>query len=122
MNKTIPAPSTLTLNKARDRLSVCYDSGVCFELPAEYLRVRVPSADVQGHGGVGKKLVSGKRDIRIDSVEPVGNYAVRLVFSDGHHNGIFNWKTLMSLGVNQEESWAAYLAELQAAGRNRDEE
>ena len=120
MTTTIPAPETITLNRDADQLSVCYDSGVCFDFPAEYLRVLVPSADVQGHGGIGKKLVAGKRTITIDRIEPVGNYAVRITFSDGHHNGIFTWKTLMSLGVNQQQNWAGYLDELEAAGKSRD--
>jgi DUF971 family protein len=120
MNAEIPSPSTIILNKDSRGMSICYKNGVCFDLPAEYLRVLAPSADVQGHGGVGGKLVHGKRDVKIKAVERVGNYAVRIIFSDGHKNGIYTWKTLMSLGVNQSEKWADYLAQLEGAGKSRD--
>lgn len=121
MEARIPVPDKLTLDGDRRLLTVSYDSGVVFGLPAEYLRVFAPSADVQGHGGRGGKLTSGKRLVSIDRIEPVGNYAVRLVFSDGHRNGIYTWKTLLSLGVNRSEKWRDYLAALEAAGLSRDE-
>lgn len=120
METTIPVPDKLTLDKDRRCLTVSYDSGVTFELPAEYLRVFAPSADVQGHGGKGGKLVGGKRLVSVEGIEPVGNYAVRLIFSDGHRNGIYTWKTLLSLGVNRAEKWRDYLAALAAAGKSRD--
>ena len=119
MNDTIPVPVEIRLDDSATLLTLRYDSGVRFELTAEYLRVLAPSADVQGHGGVGGQLVTGKRGVTIDAVERVGNYAVRLHFSDGHHNGIYTWKTLLSLGVNREQNWSRYLSRLAAAGAGR---
>ncbi len=116
----LPVPENITLAPGGGSLTVAYAGGVRFEFTAEYLRVMAPSADVQGHGGQGGRLVAGKRSVKIAAVEPVGRYAVRLVFSDGHRNGIYTWKTLLSLGVNQAEKWDGYLAALEAAGRSRD--
>lgn len=116
----LPVPESITLAPGGERLTVAYEGGVRFEFTAEYLRVMAPSADVQGHGGQGGRLVAGKRSVTIAAVEPVGRYAVRLVFSDGHRNGIYTWKTLLSLGVNQAGKWDGYLAALDAAGLSRD--
>lgn len=121
MDSKIPVPSNITLDNERRKLTVAYQDGVSFDLSAEYLRVMAPSADVQGHGGEGGKLVYGKRLVRIEKIEPVGNYAIRLIFSDGHRNGIYTWKTLLSLGVNRAQKWPDYLAKLETAGKSRDE-
>ena len=91
-----------------------------FELPAEYLRVESPSAEVQGHGPGEKRLVSGRRQVGIAAVEPVGNYAVRIRFDDGHDTGLYSWTILHRLGVRQAEIWDAYLTALAAAGLSRD--
>jgi len=120
MSSSIPPPSRITLDQNLDKLTLAYESGVSVDLSAEYLRVMAPSADVQGHGGEGGRLVAGKRLVKLKAVERVGNYAVRLIFSDGHRNGIYTWKTLMSLGVNHERNWRDYSAAQALAGRSRD--
>ena len=105
----------------RDRLlRVDFDDGSSFSLPAEYLRVESPSAEVQGHGPADRKTVSGKRAVGISQVEPVGNYAVRLVFDDGHDTGIYSWSYLQELGREREQRWKAYLDALKAKGLGRD--
>lgn len=114
-----PRPTELTLHRTSHALEVAFDNGERFRLPCEYLRVESPSAEVQGHGPNQKVLVSGKRDVSIDAIEPVGHYAVLLRFSDGHASGIFSWETLLTLGREQETRWNKYLAALQAAGVTR---
>lgn len=113
-------PEEIRLKKAERRLLIQFEDGAAFELPAEYLRVESPSAEVQGHGPGQKQTVPGKRQVGIRAVEPVGNYAVRIVFDDGHDTGIFSWSYLYELGARQEEKWAAYLAALEAKGLTRD--
>ena len=115
-----PVPTTITLHRASHVLEVGFDSGETFRLPAEYLRVHSPSAEVQGHGPGQKTLVAGKANVNIDAVEPVGNYAVLLRFDDGHASGIFSWDVLHELGVNQDANWGAYLEALEAAKLSRD--
>ncbi|PIQ36645.1 MAG: 1-(5-phosphoribosyl)-5-((5-phosphoribosylamino)methylideneamino)imidazole-4-carboxamide isomerase [Lysobacterales bacterium CG17_big_fil_post_rev_8_21_14_2_50_64_11] len=114
-----PRPTDITLRRASHTLEVAFDSGECFALPFEYLRVESPSAEVQGHGPGQKVLVAGKRDVGIDAIEPVGRYAVLLRFSDGHASGIFSWETLYTLGREYEPRWAAYLAAIAAANASR---
>jgi DUF971 family protein len=109
-----PWPLELRLDKARRTLTVAFDSGERFALPAEYLRVESPSAEVQGHGPGQKQIVTGKQDIRIEALEPIGNYAVRIRFDDGHDTGLYSWDYLLELGREQPEKWAAYK---KAAGR-----
>ena len=101
-------------------LRVGFDDGSSFTLPAEYLRVQSPSAEVQGHGPADRKIVGGKRNVGIERVEPVGNYAVRLVFDDGHATGIYSWAYLHELGREREIRWKTYLDELHAKGLDRD--
>ena len=115
-----PHPTDITLHKASHRLEVSFDSGETFQLPAEYLRVNSPSAEVQGHHASQKVLVTGKRHVNIDAIEQVGNYAVLLRFSDGHASGIFSWVVLHQLGRDYDRDWPAYLAALDAAGASRD--
>lgn len=115
-----PTPTLITLHRASHDLEVGFDDGEVFRLSAEYLRVNSPSAEVQGHGPGQKVLVAGKRDVNIDEIVPVGNYAVLLKFSDGHQTGIFAWDTLYDLGRDHEKSWAAYLAALEASGLSRN--
>lgn len=116
---TAPVPTRITLHRASHALEVEFDGGETFRLPAEYLRVNSPSAEVQGHGPGQKVLVAGKRDVAIDAIVPVGNYAVLLKFSDGHETGIFSWEVLHDLGRGFDANWAAYLAALAEAGLTR---
>lgn len=113
-------PTELRLTKDRRTLVVSFENGERFELPAEYLRVRSPSAEVQGHSPDQRKTVAGKRNVEIVGVEEVGNYAVKLSFDDLHASGIYTWDHLAELGRDQERSWAEYLAELAAKGLSRD--
>ena len=115
-----PRPTGLTLHRASHVLEVAFDSGEVFRLPAEYLRVHSPSAEVQGHGPGQQVLVAGKRHVNIAAIEPVGHYAVLLRFDDGHDTGIYSWSTLHALGRAQAENWAQYEAALAAAGLSRD--
>ena len=114
-----PWPVELRLNKAEKRLDIEFDNGRKFSLPAEYLRVESPSAEVQGHNPTQKIVVPGKRDVAITAVEPVGNYAIRIVFQDGHNTGLYSWTYLYELGERQDEKWPAYLAELEKRGLSR---
>lgn len=101
-------------------LNVAFDDGAAFALTAELLRVRSPSAEVQGHSAAERKTIGGKRNVAIIAVAPVGNYAVRLDFDDMHRTGIYTWRHLRELGETAEASFAAYLEELAAKGLNRD--
>jgi DUF971 family protein len=114
-----PWPTELRLHKDRKTLSVAFDSGAHFDLPAEYLRVRSPSAEVQGHSPAERRTVAGKRDVQILELYPVGNYAVRLVFDDMHSTGIFSWDYLFELGSNRENYWREYLDELRQKNLSR---
>ena len=114
-----PIPTTLTLHRASHALEVAFDSGETFRLPAEYLRVNSPSAEVQGHGPGQKVLVAGKAQVNITAVEPVGNYAVLLRFDDGHASGIYSWDVLYALGRDQASNWQEYLDALAAGGLAR---
>jgi DUF971 family protein len=108
-----PWPSEIRLNPAHDMLAVVFDSGERFDLRAEYLRVESPSAEVRNHGGP-KTIVLGKEQVKIAGLEPVGNYALRIAFDDGHDSGLYSWDYLHKLGAEEQEIWATYLA---AAGR-----
>jgi DUF971 family protein len=114
-----PWPTELRLHKDRKSLSVAFDNGESFDLAAEYLRVRSPSAEVQGHSPGERRTVAGKRDVGILELHPVGNYAVRLVFDDLHSTGIFTWDYLFELGRNRERYWSEYLGELEAKRLSR---
>jgi DUF971 family protein len=116
----MPTPTEIRLNRAERLLHVSFDSGEHFALPAEYLRVESPSAEVQGHGPGQRVIVPGRRHVGIMRVEPVGNYAVRLVFDDLHDTGIYSWAYLHQLGREQAERWAAYEQALAARGLSRD--
>jgi DUF971 family protein len=113
-------PTELRLAKDRRTLTIAFDDGTAFDLPAEYLRVTSPSAEVQGHSPSERKTVPGKRGVQIIGVEPVGNYAVKLRFDDMHDTGIYGWDYLHELGARQAEKWQNYLAELDAKGLSRD--
>ena len=113
-------PTEIRLKKAEKALEIAFDDGRQFRLPAEYLRVESPSAEVQGHNPSQKQLVSGRAHVGILNVEPVGNYAVRVVFDDLHDTGIYSWTYLYQLGVEQERRWHDYLAALEKAGLSRE--
>lgn len=102
-------PIEITLHKQSKTLSVEFNSGERFVFSCEYLRVFSPSAEVRGHGIGNEKLVLGKENVTIISIEPVGNYGIKPTFDDGHSSGIYSWKTLYELGVNQEKNWQLYL-------------
>jgi DUF971 family protein len=110
----------LTYTRATRTLSVGFEDGRRFELPAEYLRVESPSAEVQGHSPSQKQLVAGRRQVGITAIDPVGSYAVRLVFDDLHSSGLYTWDYLYELGEEQESRWADYLAALEERGLSRD--
>lgn len=110
---TAPWPTELRLRKDRKALAVTFEGGESFELAAEYLRVRSPSAEVQGHSPSERRTVAGKENVQILELHPVGNYAVRITFDDLHSTGIFSWDYLYELGDNQERYWQEYLAELE---------
>src|ERR1700749_1514562 len=119
MIETQAWPSELRLHKDRRTLTVSFEGGERFALPAEYLRVKSPSAEVQGHSPDERKTVPGKRNVMILEVQPVGNYAARLVFDDLHSTGIFSWDYLLDLGRNHASYWQDSLDELAAKGMSR---
>jgi DUF971 family protein len=104
-----PWPVELRVDPSKSVLTVAYDTGERFGLPAEYLRVESPSAEVQGHSPEQKQIVVGKERVKISALEPVGNYAVRIVFDDGHDSGLFSWDYLHELGRDQAARWQVYL-------------
>ena len=113
-------PEELRLRDNGMVLTVTFESGERYDLRAEYLRVESPSAEVKGHGPGQEVTVAGKRRVSITQIEPVGNYAVRLVFSDGHSTGLYAWDYLAQLGRDEERLWAAYLERLAQQGLGRD--
>lgn len=115
-----PTPLALTVHSQSKVLEVTFSDGAEFRIPFELMRVYSPSAEVQGHGPGQEVLQTGKRDVDLAGLAPVGNYAVQPTFSDGHESGIFSWDYLYFLGSQQDKLWADYLARLQAAGVERD--
>jgi DUF971 family protein len=115
-----PQPTSLTVHQASKRVEITFDDGSSFQLPFEFLRVHSPSAEVQGHGPGQEVLQTGKRDVSITALAPVGHYAVQPTFSDGHESGIFSWQYLYDLGRNQDELWQRYEQRLIDAGVDRD--
>ena len=113
-------PSEIKLQKKSRQISISFDDGSHFELPFEYLRVHSPSADVQGHGPGQEILQKGKENVQVTNIEPVGHYAVRLVFDDGHDTGLYAWDYLYLLCRNREQLWRDYLKRLDQAGAIRD--
>ena len=113
-------PTEIRLRKTSRLLVVSFDDGSEFSLPFEYLRVYSPSAEVKGHGPGQETLQTGKENISIVSIDPVGHYAVRLVFDDGHDSGLYSWTYLYDLGRNMEANWQRYLDRLAAAGYARE--
>ncbi len=113
-------PTEIRLRKDRRTLAIAFDDGSSYDLPAEYLRVKSPSAEVQGHSPDQRKTVGGKKDVEIIKVEPIGNYAVRLTFDDLHDTGIYAWSYLLELGTDRDTLWANYLRELGEKGLTRE--
>jgi DUF971 family protein len=115
-----PWPIDLKYASAQRVLSVRFDDGTSFQLPAEYLRVESPSAEVQGHGSGQRQTVAGKRNVAIVRIEPIGRYAARIVFDDGHDTGLFSWTYLHELGRDRAKRWADYERRMAAARLSRD--
>jgi DUF971 family protein len=116
----MPQPTEIKLHQASRVLEIAFDDGRHFRLPYEFLRVHSPSAEVRGHGPGQETLQAGKRDVTIANVEPIGHYALRPTFSDGHDSGIYSWEYLYDLGLRQDELWRRYLERLAAAGASRE--
>lgn len=114
-------PVKIRLRLASRLVTLEYEDGTSFDLPFEYLRVFSPSAEVRGHGPGQEVLQIGKEDVRVESIEPVGNYALRLFFDDGHNTGLYTWEYLYELGRNQADKWRDYLGRLKAAGHDRQD-
>lgn len=121
MQQQIPHPELIRLHRRSRILELAFDDGAHFELSCEYLRVYSPSADVKGHGPGQGTLQVGKERVNIDRIEPVGHYAVKLHFDDGHSTGIYSWQYLYELGRDYESNWQAYLEALQQAGHTRQD-
>lgn len=120
MSSDTPTPTEIVLHQQSQVLEIAWSDGRTFRLPAEFLRVCSPSAEVRGHGPGQEVLQPGKRDVRITAIEPVGQYAVQLRFSDGHDTGIYSWPLLHDYGVRQDALWNDYLQRLEKAGASRD--
>jgi DUF971 family protein len=119
LSTSAPYPTDIRLRTASRLLDVSFDDGARFELSFEYLRVFSPSAEVKGHGGGEGILQTGKESVGISAIEPVGNYAVRLVFDDGHNTGLYTWSLMYELGRDRESNWARYLERCAQAGITR---
>ncbi|HEY9192894.1 MAG TPA: DUF971 domain-containing protein [Methyloversatilis sp.] len=120
LDKDTPIPTEIKVQQKSKLMDVSFDNGRHFSFPFEFLRVCSPSAEVRGHGPGQETLQVGKRDVDITRVEPVGSYAIKPVFSDGHDSGIYSWDYLYLLGEHQQALWGDYLARLEAAGASRD--
>jgi DUF971 family protein len=120
LTQTTPTPVDITVHQQSRLLEISFSDGQTFKLPLELMRVYSPSAEVQGHGPGQETLQTGKREVGLQSLEPVGNYAIKPVFTDGHESGIFSWDYLYFLGSQQENLWQRYFARLQEAGVERD--
>lgn len=120
LTKNSPTPTAVTVHQASKVLEVAFADGAAFRIPFELMRIYSPSAEVQGHGPGQEVLQTGKRDVGINGLEQVGNYAVQPEFSDGHNTGLFTWDYLYFLGSQQVELWQQYESRLQAAGVARD--
>ena len=119
-SKDSPLPTEIKLHQVSRVLEISFDDGKTFNLPCEFLRVYSPSAEVRGHGPGQETLQIGKKNVEIKAVEPVGNYAVQLAFSDGHNTGIYSWDLLHDYGMRHDELWAQYLKRIAEAGASRD--
>ncbi|MBY0236826.1 DUF971 domain-containing protein [Roseateles sp. PN1] len=120
LNSSTPTPTEITVHQQSRLLEVAFSDGARFQIPFELMRVYSPSAEVKGHGPGQETLQTGKRDVNITALAPVGHYAVQPQFSDGHESGLYSWEYLYELGAQQEQLWRDYEARLQAAGVDRD--
>jgi DUF971 family protein len=120
LEKNTPTPQDITVHGASRVLEVSFADGASFRIPFELMRVYSPSAEVQGHGPGQEVLQTGKRLVELEGLEPIGNYAIKPTFSDGHDSGLFTWEYLYFLGSEQDQLWADYERRLQAAGTERD--
>ncbi|MDA8092666.1 MAG: DUF971 domain-containing protein [Betaproteobacteria bacterium] len=120
LDKNTPYPTEIKLHQQSRQLEIAFSDGAKFLLPCEFLRVYSPSAEVRGHGPGEEVLQVGKKEVGITKIDPVGNYAVQLTFSDGHDSGLYSWDYLHELGANQESLWARYLERLKEAGASRE--
>jgi DUF971 family protein len=120
LNKSVPLPTEIKLHQKSRVLEIAFADGAAFRLPCEFLRVYSPSAEVRGHGPGQEVLQTGKKEVEILRVEPVGQYAVQLHFSDGHDTGIYSWDLLYDYGMRQDEMWRHYLRRMQEAGASRE--
>ena len=120
LHKDTPSPDNITVHGQSRLLEISFADGATFRIPFELLRVYSPSAEVQGHGPGQETLQTGKRDVTLTALEPVGNYAVQPTFSDGHNTGLYTWEYLYFLGAQQDQLWQDYEARLKAAERDRD--
>jgi DUF971 family protein len=120
LEKHTPTPQDITVHGASRVLEVSFADGATFRIPFELMRVYSPSAEVQGHGPGQEVLQTGKRLVELEGLEPIGNYAIKPTFSDGHDSGLFTWEYLYFLGSEQDQLWADYERRLQAAGTDRD--
>ena len=120
LNSDTPVPTEIKLHQKSRIVELVFENGERFELSFEFLRVFTPSAEALGHGVGQETLQVGKRDVQILGIEPVGNYAIKPVFSDGHDSGLYSWDVLYTLGSHRDELWQAYLDKLAAAGASRD--
>jgi DUF971 family protein len=120
LNKGVPLPTEIKLHQKSRVLEISFADGASFRLPCEFLRVYSPSAEVRGHGPGQEVLQTGKKDVEISRIEPVGQYAVQLHFSDGHDTGIYSWDLLYDYGQRQDEMWRHYLKRMEEAGASRE--
>ena len=120
LQKNTPVPQDITVHGSSRVLAVSFSDGASFRIPFELMRVYSPSAEVQGHGPGQEVLQTGKRLVELEGLEPIGNYAIKPTFSDGHDSGLFTWEYLYFLGSEQDQLWADYERRLQAAGTDRD--
>jgi DUF971 family protein len=121
LNQNTPTPIDIRLHQASKLLEIKFDNNTECMLSCEFLRVHSPSAEVRGHGAGQETLQIGKENVNITAIEPIGNYAVKLVFSDGHDTGLFSWDYLYYLGQNYEAMWQDYIAKLEMAGHKRED-
>nr|MDP2191259.1 DUF971 domain-containing protein [Rhodoferax sp.] len=121
LNKDAPSPTEIKLHQQSRLLEISFADGKTFRLPCEFLRIHSPSAEVRGHGPGQEVLQIGKKEVTITDIEPVGNYAINLFFSDGHNTGIYSWNSLYDYGLHQDEMWQRYLQRMEEAGASREQ-
>lgn len=121
LNKDAPSPTEIKLHQQSRLLEISFADGKTFQMSCEFLRIHSPSAEVRGHGPGQEVLQIGKKEVTITDIEPVGNYAINLFFSDGHNTGIYSWSSLYDYGLHQDEMWQRYLQRMEEAGASREQ-